>query len=190
MITNTNTAPTINSHTRFDRPRLAALRHASSSIMARYRNVNLVTKRSRAFFYLAIPFRDHSLPKAFRFTKTIASRRIRFSELENRCTGNRTRGFESHFSSSPPCQGVSLDARRTYFRYFEFEACQRCLQRMASPRAKPTRREQRSGPQEKLSFGSTIETEGIGTINLAPHLTTWRICCTISSLRFHGRIRI
>ena len=33
--------------------------------MARYRDVNLVTKCS----YLAIPFRDHSLPEAFRFTK-------------------------------------------------------------------------------------------------------------------------
>ena len=76
MIAITNTAPTIHSHARFDRPRLAALRHASSSALARYRDVNLVTKclakAARvlsAFFYLAIPFRDHSLPEAFRFTK-------------------------------------------------------------------------------------------------------------------------
>ena len=51
-------------------------------------------------------------------------------------------------------------------------------------------RRTKCGPQERSSFGSTIETEGMGTINLAPHLPTWRICCTISSLRFHGRIRM
>ena len=48
----------------------------------------------------------------------------------------------------------------------------------------------RCGPQEKSSLGSTIETEGMGTMNLAPHSPTWRICSTISSLRFHGRIRM
>ena len=76
MITITNTVPTIHSDARFDRPRLAALRHASSSAMARYRDVNLVTKcltqtaRVLSCIFLSRdPFRDHSLPEAFRFTR-------------------------------------------------------------------------------------------------------------------------
>ena len=62
--------------------------------MARYRDVNLVTKCSRAFFYLAIPFRDHShVPEEFRSTETRPCwPAIRFLELENRCAGNRTVG--------------------------------------------------------------------------------------------------
>ena len=58
------------------------------------------TAGSRAFFYLAIPFRDHSLPEAFRFTEIRPllagepDRRHQHAtlELENRCTGNRTVG--------------------------------------------------------------------------------------------------
>ena len=108
MITITNTAPTIHPHARFDRPRLAALRHASSSALARYRDVNLVTNVwlrrsgfSRAFFYLAIPFRDHSLPEDFRFTEIRQCRPANqgniLLELENRYTGNRTVGSNPTF---------------------------------------------------------------------------------------------
>jgi hypothetical protein len=61
--------------------------------MARYRDVNLVTKRSRAFFYLAVPFRDHShVPEEFRSTEIRPCWAIRFLELENCCVGKRTVG--------------------------------------------------------------------------------------------------
>src|SRR5262245_66108086 len=102
MIAITNTAPTIHSHARFDRPRLAALRHASSSAMAPYRNVNPVKKRlAKAARVLSciFLFRD-SISRLFALPEAFWSLDIRpllaaepeqrppaLRILENRCTG-------------------------------------------------------------------------------------------------------
>src|SRR5690606_31672256 len=44
--------------------------------------------------------------------------------------------------------------------------------------------------RDAISFGSIIVTVGIGVTNFAPHDATCRICLTISSFRFQGRMRM
>ena len=53
-----------------------------------------------------------------------------------------------------------------------------------------TRRDKVRRSSESVIGVDRLRPLGMGTINLAPHLPTWCICCTISSLRFHGRIRM
>ena len=42
----------------------------------------------------------------------------------------------------------------------------------------------------EISVGSMIAISGMGTMNLPPHVPTWRICATISCFRFQGRIKM